>query len=198
MADGKDRVHDDSWRVMGADGWGRIYIGPGGRMFRRMDLRKASRDPWVWGQVALVGLVVVLTPLLSRYVSLGDADYALNRVDPTWIRALGGLLAGAGLALAVWGVRSLGPSLTPGTEPLPGAPLVTGGAYAHLRHPIYGGIVLLLAGYALAWSNWTIALVVGIVALQYFEAKAGAEERWLMGRYPDYQRYAVHVRRRVL
>jgi protein-S-isoprenylcysteine O-methyltransferase Ste14 len=163
-----------------------------------MDLRKASRDPWVWGQVALVGLIAVLAPLLPRHVSLGDADYVLTRVDPTWIRALGGLLAGAGLAIGVWGVRSLGPSLTPGTEPLPGAPLVTTGAYAHCRHPIYAGLVLLLAGYALAWSNWTMALLVGIVAWQYFDAKARAEERWLVGRYPEYQRYARHVRRRVL
>ena len=167
-------------------------------MFRRMDLHKASRDPWVWGQVALIGLVAVLPPLLPRYVSMGNADFALNRVDPTWIRAVGGLLAGGGLAIGTWGVRSLGPSLTPGTEPLPSAPLVTTGAYAHVRHPIYAGLVLLLAGYTLAWSNWTMALIVGLVALQYFEAKARAEERWLMARYPEYQRYAVHVRRRVL
>jgi protein-S-isoprenylcysteine O-methyltransferase Ste14 len=167
-------------------------------MFRRMDLRKASRDPWVWGQFALIGLVAVLVPLLPRYVSLGNAHYALNRLDPTWIRALGGVVAGAGLAMGVWGVRSLGPSLTPGTEPLPGAPLVTTGAYAHCRHPIYAGLVLLLAGYSLAWSNWTLACVVGLVALLYFDAKAGAEERWLVGRYPEYQQYARHVRRRVL
>jgi protein-S-isoprenylcysteine O-methyltransferase Ste14 len=166
-------------------------------MFLRMDLRRASRDPWVWGQLALIGLVAVFPPLLPRYVNLGNADFALNRVDPTWIRALGGLLAGVGLAIAAWGVRSLGPSLTPGTEPLPGAPLVMTGAYAHWRHPIYAGLVVLLAGYTLAWSNWTMALVVGLVALKYFEAKARAEERWLMERYPEYQRYAVHVRRRV-
>ncbi len=167
-------------------------------MFRRMDLHKASRDPWVWGQLVLIGLVAVVAPLLPRYVNLGNADFALNRVDPVWIRALGGLLAGAGLAIGVWGARSLGRSLTPGTEPLPGVPLVTSGAYAHCRHPIYAGLVLLLAGYALAWSNWTMALVVGAVAWQYFEAKARAEERWLMERYPEYRRYAVHVRRRVL
>lgn len=167
-------------------------------MFRRMDFRKALHDPWVWGQFALIGLVALVAPLLPRFVSLGNADYAFNRVDPTWIRALGGLVAGAGLALAAWGIRSLGPSLTPGTEPLPNAPLVTGGAYGYFRHPIYGGVVLLLAGYTLAWSNWTLALIVGFVALQYFEAKAGAEERWLAERYPEYQRYAVHVRRRVL
>jgi protein-S-isoprenylcysteine O-methyltransferase Ste14 len=163
-----------------------------------MDLRKAARDPWVWGQLALIGLVALLAPVLPRYVDLGQADYLLNRVDPWRIRGLGILLAAAGVALSVWGVRSLGPSLTPGIEPLPDAPLVTRGAYAHLRHPIYAGMVLLLAGYALAWSNWKLTLIVGMVALQYFDAKARAEERWLMKRYPEYQRYALHVRRRVL
>jgi protein-S-isoprenylcysteine O-methyltransferase Ste14 len=163
-----------------------------------MDLHKAARDPWVWGQIALIGLVAVLAPLLPRYVNLGQADYALNRIDPVWIRVLGGALALAGVGISAWGAQSLGPSLTPGTEPLPGAPLVTAGAYAHLRHPIYAGIVLVLAGYTMAWSNWTLALLVGVVSLQYFDAKARAEERWLAERYPAYQRYAAQVRRRLL
>jgi protein-S-isoprenylcysteine O-methyltransferase Ste14 len=163
-----------------------------------MDLRKAVRDPWVWGQTLLMAAVALLAPLLPRYVNLGDADYALNRIDPGWIRALGGPVTLAGCALAAWGVRSLGPSLTPGTEPLPDAELVTSGPYAHVRHPIYAGIVLILAGYTLVWSNWTLAVVVGLVARQYFEAKARAEERWLVERYPLYQSYMVHVPRRVI
>jgi protein-S-isoprenylcysteine O-methyltransferase Ste14 len=163
-----------------------------------MDLRKAARDPWVWGQFALIGLVAVVAPMLPRYVSLGNADYFLNRVDPLRFRVLGLLIAAAGGGLAVWGVRSLGPSLTPGTEPLPGASLVTSGAYAHVRHPIYAGLVLVLAGYTLAWSNWTLGLIVGAVALLYFDGKARAEERWLIERHAEYRRYALHVRRRVL
>jgi protein-S-isoprenylcysteine O-methyltransferase Ste14 len=163
-----------------------------------MDLRKAVRDPWVWGQALLMVTVALLAPLLPRYVCLGDADYALNRIDPAWIRGMGGLVALAGLALAAWGAKSLGPSLTPGTEPLPGAPLVTSGAYAHVRHPIYAGLVLILAGYTLAWSNWTLALMVALAARQYFDAKARAEERWLLERYPSYQSYIVHVPRRVV
>ena len=142
--------------------------------------------------------MAALAPLLPRFASLGDADYALNRVDPAWIRALGGALAVAGLALSIWGARSLGPSLTPGTEPLPNAPLVTSGAYSHVRHPIYAGLVLMLAGYTMAWSNWTLALIVGFVSLLYFRGKARAEEQWLLERYPEYRRYAVQVRRRVL
>jgi protein-S-isoprenylcysteine O-methyltransferase Ste14 len=163
-----------------------------------MDLHKAARDPWVWGQTILMALVVLLTPVLPRFVNLGDLDFAFNRVDPLWIRAVGGVVAAGGLALAVWGARSLGPALTPGTEPLPGVPLVITGAYAHVRHPIYAGVALALAGYTLAWSNWTLALVVGAVALQFFDGKARVEERWLLERYPGYDRYTVHVRRRLL
>ena len=163
-----------------------------------MDLHRAARDPWVWGQLLLFLVVGLAAPLLPRFVSLGELDPVLNRIDPGWVRGLGWLVATGGLAVAVWGVRSLGRSLTPGTEPLPGAPLVMSGAYAHVRHPIYLGIVVLLAGYTLAWSNWTLALAVGLLALGYFEGKARAEERWLVARYPGYSAYMRRVSRRVL
>ena len=156
-----------------------------------MDLHKAVRDPWVWGQLALFALVGLGAPLLPRYAGLGETG-------PGRIRWLGAPLIAGSLALAIWGVRSLGRSLTPGTEPLPGAPLVTSGAYAHVRHPIYAGIVLGLTGYTLAWSNWTLALLVGLTAGGYFNGKAKAEERWLLRRYPTYEAYMRQVPRRVL
>ena len=163
-----------------------------------MDLRRAARDPWVWGQLLLFIVVGLAAPLLPRYLSLGELDPMLNRLDPARVRRLGWLVVAAGAAIALWGVRALGPSLTPGTEPLAGAPLVTGGPYAHVRHPIYAGIVVLLAGYTLLWSNWTLALVAALVARWYFDRKARAEERWLVTRYPPYEAYMRHVRRRVL
>ena len=150
-----------------------------------MDLRKAMRDPWVWGQLALFALIGLGAPLLPR--NIGDG-----------VRWVGVPVVAAGLALAAWGVRSLGRSLTPGTEPLPGAPLVTSGAYAHLRHPIYAGIVIGLAGYVLAWTNWMLALLAGLLAWAYFNGKAKAEERWLIERYPGYEAYVRQVPRRVL
>jgi protein-S-isoprenylcysteine O-methyltransferase Ste14 len=163
-----------------------------------MDLAKAARDPWVWGQLALFLLIGFGAPLMPRHVNLGPADSFLNRIDPDRIRWLGAAVMAAGGLVLAWGIRSLGRNLTPGTEPLSGAELITTGAYAHLRHPIYTGVVLLLAGYTLAWSNWTLGLVIGFFALQYFQAKAGAEERWLMERFPGYQAYMRHVPRRVL
>jgi protein-S-isoprenylcysteine O-methyltransferase Ste14 len=163
-----------------------------------MDLAKAARDPWVWGQTVLMALVALAAPLLPRYVNLGDADFMVNRVDPAWIRCLGGAVMAVGAFIMGWGFRSLGRNLTPGTEPLADAEMVTDGAYAHFRHPIYSGLVLFLAGYTLAWSNWTLALMVGVVALLYFQAKARVEERWLTERFPLYQNYLRQVHRRVL
>jgi protein-S-isoprenylcysteine O-methyltransferase Ste14 len=163
-----------------------------------MDWIKAARDRWVWGQVVVTILVLLVPPLLPRYVNLGEADFLLNRVDPDWIRWLGGIILTAGAALVLWGIRSLGRNLTPGIEPLMSGELITTGAYAYRRHPIYAGLVLLFTGYALAWSNWTMALAVGVLTRFYFEAKARAEERWLLQRFPAYQSYLQYVRRRVL
>jgi protein-S-isoprenylcysteine O-methyltransferase Ste14 len=163
-----------------------------------MDLAKAVRDPWVWGQTALMLLVGLAAPLLPRYSNLGDGGFTLSRVDPPGIRWLGGAIVALGAIQLARGVRSLGRNLTPGTEPLAEAELVTIGPYAKVRHPIYGGLVLVLAGYTLAWSNWTLALLVGCIALLYFNAKARAEERWLTRRFPQYEAYMRRVHRRVL
>jgi protein-S-isoprenylcysteine O-methyltransferase Ste14 len=163
-----------------------------------MDLAKAARDPWVWAQLAIVILIGLAAPLLPRYINLGSADFVLNRVDPVRIRWGGAAFMLAGGAMMIWGARSLGRNLTPGTEPIAGAELVTTGAYAHLRHPIYAGAVLLLGGYTLVWSNWTLALLLGVAALQFFKAKARREEAWLVERFPHYQTYRWQVRRMVL
>jgi protein-S-isoprenylcysteine O-methyltransferase Ste14 len=163
-----------------------------------MDLNKAARDPWVWGQTILMLVILLAAPLLPRYVNLGNADFILNRIDPKWIRWLGAVFLAAGAGIVVWGARSLGPNLTPGIEPLPTGRLITTGPYAHVRHPIYAGAVLLLTGYTLSWSNWTLALVVALLTRMYFEAKAKAEERWLIQRFPEYQNYMRYIRRRVL
>jgi protein-S-isoprenylcysteine O-methyltransferase Ste14 len=69
---------------------------------------------------------------------------------------------------------------------------------AFVRHPIYAGIVIGLAGYTLAWSNWTLALLAGLLARAYLNGKAKAEERWLARRYPTYEAYMRQVPRRVL
>jgi protein-S-isoprenylcysteine O-methyltransferase Ste14 len=156
-----------------------------------MDLRRATRDPWVLGQLLLLAVIALGAPRIPRYL-------AFAAPGPPYLQRCGAFVLLCGAAIALWATRTLGRSLTPGTEPLPGARLVTRGPYGYVRHPIYLGLVLLCTGYTLLWSNLIVALAVGLVAWLYFEGKARAEERWLVERYPDYEEYMRRVRRRVL
>jgi protein-S-isoprenylcysteine O-methyltransferase Ste14 len=172
-------------------------IGTGG-IYICMNLAKAARDPWVQAQFALLLVLDASGPLLPRFASLGPLDPVLNRIDPWPYRAAGIVIGVLGFAFAVWGARALGPALTPEPEPLPGASLVRSGPFEIVRHPIYAGVIVTSTGWTLAWSNWTLAIVVCVVLIAFFEAKAQVEERWLRTRFPGYEEYAGRVRRRVL
>ena len=153
-----------------------------------MNLHKAARDPWVWGQLALLLLVGIGAPMAGQ-VNFGPLDGLLGLQDPRGLRRAGLVIGVLGAGVIWWGVRSLGRSLTPGVEPVPQASPVREGAYALVRHPIYTGLILLLAGYAWSWSNWRLAVLAGLGSWRYFDAKAEAEERHLLARYPAYQEY---------
>lgn len=151
-----------------------------------MDLSKAARDPWVWGQVGLLGLVLLGVPRLAAAGLLGA------RVGAPWPALAAGIAALGGL-VTLWGFRSLGPNLTPGTEPLAAGQMVERGAYAWVRHPIYVGLSLFLAG----WAGWTgtpaALLLTAAVSFGYFDRKAAAEERWMTSRFPAYAAYQQRV-----
>lgn len=151
-----------------------------------MDLRKAARDPWVWGQLALFVAVLAGLPALVAAGTLGGRLEGTWRVVAATVACLGGVVLG-------WGFQSLGPNLTPGTEPLPQGRLVATGAYAWVRHPVYLGLVLFLAGWAGWIGNPWHALLTGAVSLGYFDRKAATEERWMTSRFPGYAAYCQAV-----
>ncbi|MBK8002650.1 MAG: isoprenylcysteine carboxylmethyltransferase family protein [Gemmatimonadetes bacterium] len=98
-----------------------------------------------------------------------------------------------GALVTLWGFGSLGPNLTPGTEPLAAGQMVERGAYAWVRHPIYVGLSLFLAG----WSGWTgnpaTLVLTAVLSFGYFDRKAAAEERWMTTRFPGYAAYQHRV-----
>lgn len=114
--------------------------------------------------------------------------------DSTMAMVLGWSLCLTGLGLSAWSALNLGRSLTPLPRPLPDGQLVTHGAYALVRHPIYSGVILIAAGIALITENW-LRLAASAVLFLFFDFKARAEERWLKEKYPDYEVYKTKVKK---
>ncbi len=137
---------------------------------------------WVWGQFALMAVILALGALPPRW--------------PEWVRVLGVLLLLTGAAVFVWAARTLGGSFTAYPRPRPDGSLVEDGPYRFVRHPVYGAGVLVLLGYGLLTSVVATAAVPAIVVLWWL--KSSVEERHLAARFPAYADYRRRVRRRIL
>jgi hypothetical protein len=63
--------------------------------------------------------------------------------------------------------------------------LATTGAYSLVRHPLYLGNFLILAGFTLAAGNWIVAAVVAFFLLFYYPAAIRYEDQKLEGIFGD-------------
>lgn len=113
-----------------------------------------------------------------------------------WLAVAGLCLAPVGIVLLLGGSLQLGRQLTPYPKPVPAGTLRGAGLYASARHPIYGGVLLLL----LSWSLLTspTALVTWTAGAGFLEVKRRREEVWLRADHPEYAAYQRRVRRRFI
>ena len=63
--------------------------------------------------------------------------------------------------------------------------LATTGAYSLVRHPLYFGNFLILAGFALACANWIVVAVVVLFLFFYYPAAIRYEDRKLQDLFGD-------------
>ena len=110
----------------------------------------------------------------------------------TW--ALGFALMAVGIVLAGAGLLGLGRNLTPMPRPREGTQLVDSGAYAAVRHPIYGGIIAAAAGWSLYCASPLALLLTGALAA-LFDLKSRREELWLIEHDESYAEYMARTRR---
>jgi protein-S-isoprenylcysteine O-methyltransferase Ste14 len=114
----------------------------------------------------------------------------------SYLVVLGILLVVVGLAVIVVGALTLGRSFTQLPRPRSSGRLHQHGIYRLVRHPIYGGVMLLALGWAFA--DAPLALVpIALLAL-VFDLKSRREEAWLRERYPEYAAYAERTRSRFI
>ena len=139
-------------------------------------------EGWTFVQVVLMFAVIVA----------GVAGTAWPDGASSVLRPVGLLIAIGGQVLFIGGLAGLRDSLTPFPRPLERARLQVGGAYRLVRHPIYGGLILIGLGWALISSPLVLALTVALVLV--LEAKSRLEESMLEQRFPGYDAYRRRVR----
>ena len=104
------------------------------------------------------------------------------------------IAAVVGIVLMMVAGAALGRGLTAAPLPNSHAELRTGGLYRFVRHPIYGGLLLLAVALTpTSGSLWTAAACAALVVL--INAKARWEERHLAQRFPEYADYAARTPR---
>lgn len=138
------------------------------------------------------GWVALQIVLLAVIVAAGVMGPEWPSSVRTWLAVTAGLVALAGLYLFLGGITGLGRQVTPFPRPIEHGGIKRGGVYGLVRHPMYGGVLLL----ALAWSLVTspVALVPWAIAGLFLDAKRRREEAWLIEKHPEYEEYKSGVR----
>lgn len=140
--------------------------------------------------VGILGFVAVgLGTAITTAGTLGQIPNPAGTV----VRAVGVAVTIAAGLLAVWGLRSIGRDMASQAEVLADSQLVTTGAFALVRHPLYLSIILLWAGSAAALLSWVLAICT-VALTPLFASRSRLEERLLTEHFGDaYRRYAARV-----
>jgi protein-S-isoprenylcysteine O-methyltransferase Ste14 len=134
-------------------------------------------------------LVVVVGGIAGGVVP--DSAWRALTVHAPWLRTLGAAVLLAGTAFTLWARAALGTMWSPAVVAKQEHVLRTDGPYKITRHPIYTGMLAMLAGSALlaGLGHWLLALVLGVAIIL---VKLHLEERLLTevfpGEYDDYRR----------
>jgi protein-S-isoprenylcysteine O-methyltransferase Ste14 len=138
---------------------------------------------------------VVLQLLL--FVAIIGAGF----LGPLWsgsarvVGAIAGLpLIPVGVGLVTAGILGLRRQLTAYPRPVPGGRLIQDGVFGLVRHPMYGGGVIVALGWGLAMAS-PIALAGALVRGVFFDLKSRREEAWLGEQFPGYAAYRRRTRR---
>jgi protein-S-isoprenylcysteine O-methyltransferase Ste14 len=156
-----------------------IYWAVAALVMKRLD-RSAIRSGMAM-RFGIFATVAVAIALVRRSPELRALQLAQFQSVPMAVSGAG--IATLGVILAFSARAAIGGNWAPPATRRADTELVTSGPYAFVRHPIYGGILLMMTGTAIGLipTWWLVAAAAGI----YFFYSALAEERFMTERFPD-------------
>jgi protein-S-isoprenylcysteine O-methyltransferase Ste14 len=154
--------------------------------------RNTSRRLWRGGiGLRLVAILLIATVLRSPPLREFLAETQRSASHSSTLGWTGVALCALGFGLAIsarWHLgRNWGMPMSRKEQP----ELVTSGPYAHLRHPIYTGLILAMLGSAIGVNIFWAVLLVPVGA--YFIYSARREEAVMLQLFPE--QYAAYVAR---
>ncbi len=115
-------------------------------------------------------------------------NYAAHRAPDSVVIGIGVALGLIGLALGFLSFRGLDRNFRVYAAPRRSGTLVTDGIYAHVRHPMYTGVILALLGWIMMWGSvFAIPLWLALTILYVY--KSVQEEEILAEKFPEYHEY---------
>jgi protein-S-isoprenylcysteine O-methyltransferase Ste14 len=159
---------------------------------RRPTVRRGSANPW-W-LLPLVPVVVVVTVLLlfvrRRHPGLLFAPWSSSPA----VGIVADVVAFGGLVIALWARRTLGRLWSASPTIKEDHSVIETGPYRFVRHPIYSGVLLMIAGTVVLFDN-PIAAVWFAFAFAGIWIKLRREEQLLRDFLPEaYEGYRARVR----
>jgi len=126
-------------------------------------------------RLSILALTLVL--LLTHRLSIGPLAHRFIPLSPE-IAWFGVGLTALGVALAIWARATLGRNWSDKVVLKVDHELIRRGPYGYLRHPIYTGVLLAVAGTALTVGKWSGIIALLLLGTTYF-LKAMREEELL-------------------
>ena len=134
-------------------------------------------------------LLLVISQLLLIALYLMDPEWAHLEL-PQWLRYLALIDVLMGILVLFAGLFALGSNLTPMPRPKEDGVLISTGIFKYIRHPLYAGILFIMAGGSIYLASlWKMLISLLVWAL--FHYKSTVEESYLKQRFPDYENYML-------
>jgi protein-S-isoprenylcysteine O-methyltransferase len=151
---------------------------------RRGDATRRDRGTrWIIAVAAYAGIAAALAIATVPRLRACANDW--------WTFGLGVAIVLAGSALRDWAILGLGRYFRREVTIEPDQRLIRHGPYRVLRHPSYAGILLVFAGFGLAFGSWLSAVAALLIVFAGLLPRIRVEERALAQAFgSDYAAYA--------